>query len=313
MSFDFLIILIGLVLFEVISSLDNAVINADVLRTMSDRARRWFLLWGILIAVFLVRGLLPTVIVWIASPSLGLWGAFSASFSSDPHIIEIVEKAKPILLIGGGMYLVLLFLHWLFEEQKEYAFFVERFIHRQAVWFYTIASLFLVAIAWFAIEKPLLTFAALVGATAFFLTFGFKRSAEEQEKKLLSGSTASDVSKLLYLEVLDATFSIDGVIGAFAFTTAVPIILLGNGIGAFVVRYVTIKGVNTVKKFRYLKNGAMYSVGVLGAVMVLESFGKEVAFWVAPLNTVLIVATFFFLSWKALHAEKVIKHESAKS
>lgn len=313
MSFDFIIILIGLVLFEVISSVDNAVINADVLRTMSERARRWFLFWGILFAVFVVRGLLPTLIVWISSPSLGLWGAFSASFSSDPHILELVEKAKPILLIGGGMYLVLLFLHWLFEEQKEYAFFLERFIHRQAVWFYTLASLLLVVIAWFSIEKPLLTFAALVGSTAFFLTSGFKRSAEEQERKLLSGSTATDLSKLLYLEVLDATFSIDGIIGAFAFTTAVPIILLGNGIGAFVVRYVTTKGIHTVKKFRYLKNGAMYSVGVLGAVMVLESFGREVAFWVAPFNTVLIVSIFFFLSWKALYTEGAIQHKNVEA
>lgn len=302
MSFDFFIILFGLVLFEVISSVDNAVINADVLRTMSERARRWFLLWGILVAVFLVRGLLPTLIVWIAAPSLGLWGAFTASFSGDAHVLELVEKAKPILLIGGGMYLVLLFLHWLFEEAKEYAFFLERFVHRQAVWFYTFASLFLVVIAWFAISNPLLIFAALVGSTAFFLTSGFKRSAEEQEKKLLSGSTASDISKLLYLEVLDSTFSIDGVIGAFAFTVSVPLILLGNGIGAFVVRYITIKGVHTVKKFRYLKNGAMYSVGILGIVMVVESFGRDIAFWVAPLNTVLIVATFFFLSWRALRA-----------
>ncbi|MFY9457476.1 MAG: DUF475 domain-containing protein [Candidatus Spechtbacterales bacterium] len=302
MSFDFIIILIGLVLFEVISSVDNAVINADVLRTMSERARRWFLLWGILIAVFLVRGILPTVIVWIAAPSLGFWGAFSASFSGDAHIIELVEKAKPILLIGGGMYLVLLFLHWLFEEGKEYAFFLERFVHRQAVWFYTFASVLLVVIAWFAILNPLLIFAALVGSTAFFLTSGFKRSAEEQEKKLLSGSRASNISKLLYLEVLDATFSIDGVIGAFAFTTSVPLILLGNGIGAFVVRYITIKGVNTVKKFRYLKNGAMYAVGILGLVMVLESFGREIAFWVAPLNTAIIITTFFFLSWRALRA-----------
>ena len=308
MSFDFFVILVGLVVFEVISSLDNAVVNADMLRTMSDRARKWFLFWGILLAVFVVRGLLPTVIVWISSPSLGLWGAFSASLSSDPHVLETVERAKPILLIGGGVYLVLLFLQWLFEEQKEYAFFLERFIHRQQVWFYTFASLFLVAIAWFAIQQPLLTFSALVGSTTFFLTAGFKKSAEEEEKKLLGSRTASDISKLLYLEVLDATFSIDGVIGAFAFTVSVPLILVGNGIGAFVVRYITIKGVHTVKKFKYLKNGAMYSVGILGFIMVLESFGREVAFWVAPLNTIFIVVTFFFLSWRALHREGGTPH-----
>jgi len=305
MSFEFFIVVVGLVLFEVISSLDNAVINADVLRTMSARARRWFLLWGILIAVFLVRGLLPTVIVWLTSPSLGFFGAFAASFSSDQHILEVVEKAKPILLIGGGIYLVLLFLHWLFEEKKDYAFFVEHFIHKQAVWFYTFASLILVGIAWLAIQKPLLIFSALVGSTAFFLTSGFKKSAEEQEKKFLTNSTATDVSKLLYLEVLDATFSIDGVIGAFAFTISVPLILIGNGIGAWVVRYITIKGVDTVKKFKYLKNGAMYSVGVLGVVMILESLGREVAFWVAPFNTVIIVGTFFYLSWRALRKDNI--------
>jgi len=298
-GFDFAIILIGLVLFEVISSLDNAVINADVLRTMSDRARKWFLLWGIIIAVFVVRGLLPTIIVWISSPSLGLLGAFTASFSNDTHILEIVERAKPILLVGGGMYLVLLFTHWLFEEKKEYAFFLEKFIHRQAVWFYAVASFLLLFIAWFSLNTPLLTFAALVGATAFFITSGFKKSAEEQEKKLL-GSHASDISKLLYLEVLDATFSIDGVIGAFAFTVSVPLILLGNGLGAFVVRYVTIKGVNTIKKFRYLKNGAMYSIGMLGGLMVLESFGKEFAFWVAPLNTFLLLVIFLGLSLREI-------------
>jgi len=309
MSFDFFIILLGLVLFEVISSLDNAVINADVLSTMSERARRWFLLWGIFFAVVVVRGLLPTLIVWIASPSIGVWGAFSASFSSEEHIIELIEKAKPILLIGGGMYLVLLFLHWLFEEKKEYAFFLERFVHRQAVWFYTFASLVLVGISWFAIHDPLLIFAALVGSTAFFLTSGFKRSAEEQEKKMMGGAVG-DVSKLLYLEVLDGTFSIDGVIGAFAFTVSVPLILVGNGIGAFVIRYVTIRGIHTVKKFRYLKNGAMYSVGVLGAIMVVESFGREIAFWVAPVNTVLIVGTFFFLSFRALHLKGAIRHEN---
>lgn len=306
MSFDFITVLVGLILFEVISSLDNAVINADVLRTMPERARRWFLLWGILLAVFIVRGLLPTVMVWIASPSLGFFGAFLASFSTDSHIAELMEKAKPVLLIGGGVYLILLFLHWLFEEKKEYAFFLEKFIHRQAIWFYTVASIILLIIAWFAATTPFLTFAALIGSTAFFLTSGFKRSAEEQEKKLL-GSKASTISKLLYLEVLDATFSIDGVVGAFAFTVSVPLILIGNGIGAFIVRYVTIKGTEMVKRFRYLKNGAMYSVGVLGIVMILESLGTEVAFWVAPLNTVLVVATFFFLSWLELRKQKAIR------
>lgn len=110
----------------------------------------------------------------------------------------------------------------------------------------------------------------------------------------------SSWSKIFYLEALDASFSIDGVIGAFAFTISVPLILLGNGLGALVVRQVTIKGIDWISKFVYLKNGAMYSKGVLGALMVAESFGKDYPFWLAPLNTSVILAVFLYLSHKEL-------------
>jgi hypothetical protein len=112
-------------------------------------------------------------------------------------------------------------------------------------------------------------------------------------------------SKILYLEVLDATFSIDGVIGAFAFTMSIPLILLGNGLGALVVRELTIRGIDVISKFAYLKNGAMYSIGLLGGVMVLEAFGKEFPFWLAPLNTVILLTVFMWLSLREIKlAEK---------
>ena len=104
--------ILGLAVFETVSSVDNAIINAEVLSGMGAKARRWFLLWGILFAVFVVRGLLPWVIVWLALPGLGPFGAFAAAFSSDPRVHEAVEAAAPILLMGGGVFLVLLFLHW---------------------------------------------------------------------------------------------------------------------------------------------------------------------------------------------------------
>jgi len=83
---EIIIIIAGLMLFEIISSIDNAVVNADVLLTMSKRARRWFLTWGMIFAVLLVRGLLPLVIVYFSNPALGLVGAFSATFSSNPLV-----------------------------------------------------------------------------------------------------------------------------------------------------------------------------------------------------------------------------------
>lgn len=292
------VVILGLCVFEVVSSIDNAIMNAHVLKTVPEKYRKIFLFWGILFAVFVVRGVLPFVIVWIANPALGITEIMSAAFTHNEHIQEYLEASKPLLLLGGGTYLFLVFLSWLFLEEKKYAFFVEHFIHRQSMWFYAVASIFFTGVIYASITvNPMLALAAAIGSTAFFMSDGFKKNAEEQEKRL-EHSNVSVWSKLLYLEFLDASFSIDGVIGAFAFTTSVPLIIIGNGLGAFVVREVTIRGLNMVSKFAYLKNGAMYSIGMLGGLMVLESFGKEFSFWVAPFNTLLLLGVFFYLSYR---------------
>ena len=304
------IIVIGLCLFEVISSIDNAVVNADVLATMSQRARHWFLLYGIIIAVFVIRGVLPFLIVWASNPALGPGGAITATFSSDPSVREAIERQKPILLAGGGIYLILLFLHWLFVEKKDYAFFLERHIHQKySFWFYATSSLVLLAVVWGTLRlDPLIALGAVVGSTAFFITNGFKQNAEEKEQELVHGSSRmSDISKIMYLEMLDATFSIDGVLGAFAFTLSVPLILIGNGLGAWVVRWFTVHGVSTVKKYRYLKNGAMYSIASLGAIMLAESFQKHPPIWLPTLITFIVVGVFFWLSVKELKLRKDIE------
>ena len=161
--------------------------------------------------------------------------------------------------------------------------------------FYAFASIFFTGVIYFALKlNPLLALAASIGSTAFFITDGFKKNAERKEQELLNPMLGA-WSKIMYLEVLDASFSIDGVIGAFAFTISIPLILIGNGIGAFVVREVTIRGINLIDKFAYLKNGAMYSIGMLGALMVMESFGHEYPFWLAQVNTFTLLAFFLHL------------------
>jgi hypothetical protein len=82
------------------------------------------------------------------------------------------------------------------------------------------------------------------------------------------------------------------------------LIIIGNGLGAFVVRELTLKGIDKISKYAYLKNGAMYSIGLLGAIMTLESFGNEYPFWIAPLSTFSLLAFFMFLSMKELKKEK---------
>ena len=210
-----LVIIIGLILFEVITSVDNAIINADVLSRMSDKSRRWFLTWGILIAVFLVRGLLPFVVLSI--------------FRSE-------------ILIVGGIFLILVFARWIAEGTKLYGSLRKRITGR------------------FRIEN--------------------------------------DTGRIVYLELLDSVFSIDGVIGAFAFTMSIPLILIGNGIGAIIVRQLTIFNIKIIKKFRYLKQGAMIAILVLGLTMIMEGNGMHLPFWLSPVLTTVIIGVYLYKSIK---------------
>lgn len=297
----------GLTLFEVINSIDNAIINAEVLSTMQEKARRWFLFWGLLFAVFMMRGLLPWMIVWASTPSIGPGEALLAAFSSDPQVMGAIEKSAPILLIGAGTFLVFLFFHWLFLEQKNFGLPGEKFIQSQGVWFFAVVSVLLAIIVWYALkETPFMAFGAVVGSTAFFITHGFKQNAEAQESRLMQKGL-SDMSKILYLEVIDATFSIDGVLGAFAFTLSVPLILIGNGIGAYVVRQFTIGNIDRIKKYVFIKNGAMYSILFLGSIMILDAFGMHIPSWLSPLITFGVVGYFFWRSKLSLSVNESSK------
>lgn len=293
-----ILIILGLCLFETISSIDNAVINAEVLSTMGQKARKWFLLWGMLFAVFVVRGLLPLLIVWASAPSLGIWGALTATFNSDPKVVAAIDRAAPLLMMAGGIFLIFLFFNWLFQEEKSYGLFGERFFHKHSVWFYAAVSILLTVIVWLALHKdPLLAFAASLGSSLFFITHGFKQNAELQEKQLIKKGN-SDLAKIFYLEAIDATFSIDGVLGAFAFTLSVPLIFLGTGLGAILLRQLTIGNIERIKKYVYLKNGAMYSVLFLGTIMLLDSFGFRIPSYVSPLATIITIGYFFLKSKK---------------
>ncbi len=293
-----ILIVFGLCLFETVSSIDNAVINAEVLKTMSLKSRKWFLSWGLFFAVFVVRGLLPWIIIWGTNSSLGFIGSFTATFSSNPLVFQAIEATAPILLMGGGVFLLFLFFHWLFLEPKIFGLHAERFFAKQAVWFYAVVSVLLTLLVWYSMKlNPFIAFGAVIGSTAFFITHGFKQNAEKAEQEMMHHkSSLSDWSKILYLEVIDMTFSIDGVLGAFAFTLSVPLILIGNGLGAVVVRQLTVGNIDRIKKYKYLKNGAMYSILALGVIMVCDGFGIHTPSWLSPVITFTILGYFFWRS-----------------
>src|SRR4030042_4047512 len=117
--FSLLIIILGLVVFEIVSSVDNAIINAPVLKTMSQKWRRIFLFWGIITAVFIIRGILPFLVVWLSVPEIGFNGALQSVIHSSPEVAQLLDERKGIILLGAGVFLVLLYLHWLFLEKKD--------------------------------------------------------------------------------------------------------------------------------------------------------------------------------------------------
>src|SRR4030067_2028310 len=211
-----ILVIIGLSLFEIVSSVDNAIINAEVLSTMGQRFRRFFLTWGIIIAVFAVRGLLPFIIVYTTIPSLGPIGAITSTFNNDPKIAATIKEAAGLPLALGGTFLIFLFFNWLFLEPKSYGLRGERFFHAQGGWIYTVVSIILAFLVYYAFNysQPV-ALGFVLGSTIFFIVHGFRQYAEKMETSLAT-SHKSDLSKFLYLEVIDASFSIDGVIGAFA-------------------------------------------------------------------------------------------------
>lgn len=300
--FSVLIVILGLIVFEIVSSVDNAVVNAHVLKTMSVKWRKIFLFWGLIFAVFVVRGLVPLLVVWLSVPEVGFIGAFHAAFSGSSDFRQLIEERKGIILLGAGVFMALLYLHWLFLEKKDPYFVPDKLIKPQhGIWFFAAAALILLALLYLARHSWILMLSAAIGNAVFFILYGFREQAAKQEEMLQgTNNNLSDFSKLMYLEVLDASFSFDGVFGAFAFTTSIPLILVGNGIGALVVRQLTLMGIDKVSEYKWLKNGAMTSIGFLGLMMIIKSFGVYVPEYLPTFTTIFLVGLTFFKSHELL-------------
>lgn len=294
-------IVAGLIVFEVVNSLDNAIVNASVLKTMDILWRRRFLIIGILTSVFIVRFLLPFIIVWLSVPAITAPDIFLAFLGQSDVAAQAIDLQKPLILIFGGVFLLYLYFHWLFLEKKENLY-LERFLkEKHGVWFFAFAAISLVIIMYFARSNATMMLAAAIGSATFFILYGLKETAEANERNMAAGARGlSDFSKFAYLEVLDATFSFDGVIGAFAFTINLILILIGVGIGAVVVRELTIRGIEEIAKYRYLKNGALTSIGFLGVFMLIESFKIELPAYLP------IIVTFIFVGFAYLRSRQLL-------
>lgn len=263
-------------------SLDNAVVNATVLRDMEEKWVKRFLTWGIAIAVFGMRVIFPLVIVAIAA-KVTPWEAVRIALLDHKRYESIVTGAHIGISGFGGAFLALVGLSFFFDEDREHLWLpvVEKPLTKFAKVPYVqyIATIIIVgALSFFVAHGEQKTFliAAASGIATFFAVdlLGDKMGASEDATgKIVRTGAAS----FIYLEFLDASFSFDGVIGAFAITNDIVQIALGLGIGAMFVRSMTVALVHggTLNEYRFLESGAFYAIIALAAIMLLSTIGIE--------------------------------------
>jgi hypothetical protein len=267
-----------LVIIEVVFSFDNAIINAKILERLSPAWQTAFLTIGIVIAIFGMRLLFPLVIVALAA-HLGLGDVWNLAVNHPHQYADKLQLAHPLIAAYGGAFLLLLALEFFINGQHETLWWgpiEKQFKKLKSIWLpTTLAAAVVLLLAWLNHEHGSEIWRAGLLGVATFVVVQLATallSRGQPKGKHLTGWAA--FSLFMYLQVLDASFSFDGVIGAFAITDVVILIAAGLGIGALWVRSMTIFMVRrgTLGQYRYLEHGAYYTITVLAAALLLSLF-----------------------------------------
>lgn len=266
---------------EVSLSFDNAVVNASVLKEMDEVWQQRFLTWGIAFAVFGMRIVFPIAIVAIAA-GIGPVEAVRLSLDNPEDYERIVGSAHVGIAGFGGAFLAMVGLKFFFDQDKDIHW--VRWIEERLTKFAALpaAEIALLLLALWGIstllsDREALTFliAGILGLVTFIAVEGLNTILEisEEKKRLAGAAVRSGLGGFLYLNVLDASFSFDGVIGAFALSNNMVIIALGLSIGAMFVRSMTIHLVRqgTLAQYRFLEHGAFWAIIALGGIMLASA------------------------------------------
>ncbi len=306
-----------LAVLEVSLSFDNAVVNASVLKDMSEFWRQAFLTVGILIAVFGMRLVFPIIIVSF-SGGISAIETMKMALNNPDQYAQVLTDAYPVISAFGGMFLLLVFLNFLFDSNKETHWlgaFEERLTKLAK---FTEISVFIALCIIFSTrwwvpeaEQSRVFVAGVLGLLLYLAVdaVGALFENEEEGDAAVKTIQRSGFASFLYLEVLDASFSFDGVIGAFAITKDVVIIMLGLAIGAMFVRSMTVYLVNrgTLNEYIYLEHGAHYAIGALALIMLLGT-----TLHVSEVITGLIGVGFIGASvWSSLRHRKMYPEHGA--
>ncbi len=274
-------IIFVLSILEVSLSFDNAVVNAAVLKDMDEVWQRRFLTWGMVIAVFGMRIVFPLAIVAVAA-GLGPMDAINLSLNSPEEYEAIVSSAHVGIAGFGGAFLAMVGLSFFFDGEKD-VHWIEWVEHKLSVVSNIKAAeialllLVLYGISLLLPQADALTFmvSGTLGLVTFIAVEAISTILEMREEamKLQGAVVRSGLGGFLYLNILDASFSFDGVIGAFALSNNMVVIALGLSIGAMFVRSMTIHLVRqgTLAEYRYLEHGAFWAIIALGGIMLFSA------------------------------------------
>ncbi len=275
-------IVIVLIIVELAFSFDNAIINAKTLAKLSPLWQKLFLTIGIFIAVIGMRVIFPIMIVAI-SAGLGWGTVIDLALNHPKEYAEKLEAAYPAISAFGGGFLMMLALEFFIDRNRKVLWFrflekpLQRLSHLWAPGLLSAAAVIAIA-AVPANHHPKTTlvagFLGILTHTAIELLTNFFGSHQKTGNSKLPLTGMAAFSTFLYLEVLDASFSFDGVIGAFAITSDIVLIAIGLGIGAVWVRSMTVFMVKkrTLGNYIYLEHGAHYTVLILAFVLLLSAF-----------------------------------------
>lgn len=303
-----LFIVFVLWILEISLSFDNAVVNVSTLKTMSPLWRKRFLTWGILIAVVGMRIVFPVLIVAIFG-NISPWEAISLVVNDHARYGEILTSSHIAIAWFGGAFLMMVGLAFFLNKEKEHHWFrrIERWLTKLGK---------MEAVEWACVLIFLELFSYLLPEAAshqffisgvrwvitYIIVNGLSSLVGASWENTTMAVAKSGLMSFLYLELLDASFSLDGVIGAFALSQNIFVIALGLGIGAYFVRSITIYLYEkwTIAQYRYLEHGAFYAIIALALMMFIGTI-----YHIPEVITGLIGAVLIgFSLWSSVRAEK---------
>jgi hypothetical protein len=301
LSAAFIAVILGVM--EVSLSFDNAIVNAAVLKNMEEKWQRYFLTWGILIAVFGMRLFFPLAIVAVAT-KMGMWDVAAMALAHPQEYAKHLTDSHVLISAFGGTFLMMVFLEFILDEAKELHWI--KIIEEKLVLLGKLESIeIMVTLISLLLAQSYLTetadkasamTAGVVGIVLYVIVGSLSSLFENEEEGevAVKGVQKAGIMSFIYLEILDASFSFDGVIGAFAITKDVVIIMLGLGIGAMFVRSLTVFLVRqgTLDMYIFLEHGAHYAIGALAVIMLCS-----MSVHISEIITGLIGAAFIGLSF----------------